>query len=208
PMNVPLLLHVGRLDADKSVDNVIRAAGQTIRESEAHLLIVGDGKQKMKLIRLCREMGINERVHFTGYIHPSKLPEIYRMANIFVTASEIETQGIVLLEAAASGLPIVAVDATCISEAVHDQVNGFLVRSGDTHRFSEALLTLINDPKGSCKMGMNGRTLVSEHGIQNTWRLHENLYREMGQQPKDQRTKKSVEWLPQWDFLKTLIGLE
>jgi glycosyltransferase involved in cell wall biosynthesis len=208
PSNIPLLLHVGRLDTDKSVENVVRAATPVIRESEAHLLIVGDGKQKQHLIRLCNEMEIKEKIHFTGFIHPSKLPEIYRMANIFVTASEIETQGIVLLEAAASGLPIVAVDATCISEAVHDKVNGLLVRSGDTNAFSEAILTLINDPNGAYKMGMNGRTLVSGHDIQNTWTLHENLYLEMAGQTESQPTTTSIEWLPQWDFLKTLIGLE
>jgi len=208
PPNIPLILHVGRLDTDKSVDNVIRAAALAIRESEAHLLIVGDGKQKQKLIQLCREMGIQKRVHFTGYIHPSNLPEIYRLADIFVTASEIETQGIVLLEAAASGLPIVAVDATCISEVVHDRVNGFLVGSGDIHRFSEALLTLINDPKGSCKMGMNGHTLVSEQDIQNSWALYEDLYLEMTQQSKRQYVAKPTGRLPQWDFLKTLMGLK
>lgn len=208
PSNIPLLLHVGRLDADKSVDNVLRAAAPAIRESEAHLLIVGDGKQKRNLIRLCREMGIKDRVHFTGYIHPSNLPEIYRMANIFVTASEIETQGIVLLEAAASGLPIVAVDATCISEVVHDQVNGFLVRSGDFRSFSEALLSLINDPNRACEMGMNGKILVSEQDIQNTWALHENLYREMKKQTGSQPATKTNRRLPQWDFLKTLIGLK
>jgi len=208
PSNIPLILHVGRLDADKSVDNVIRAAAPAIRESEAHLLIVGDGKQKQNLIRLCRETGIRERVHFTGFIHPSSLPEIYRLADIFVTASEIETQGIVLLEAAASGLPIVAVDATCISEVVHDRVNGFLVRSGDIRGFSGALLSLTNDPKGARKIGMNGRTLVSEQDIQNSWALHEDLYLEITQQLKRQYMTKPTERLPQWDFLKTLMGLK
>lgn len=208
PSNIPILLHVGRLDADKSVDNVIRAAAPAIRESEAHLIIVGDGKQKQKIIRLCREVGIQKRVHFTGYIHPSNMPEIYRMANIFVTASEIETQGIVLLEAAASGLPIVAVNATCISEIVHDQVNGYLVNSGDMRAFSDALVTLIKDPKGTCEMGLNGHILASEHDIQHTWMLHENLYREMAQQSSDQRTTKATERIPQSDFLKTLMGLK
>lgn len=208
PSNIPILLHVGRLDADKSVDNVIRAAGPAIRESEAHLLIVGDGKQKQKIIRLCREMEIQKRVHFTGYIHPSNLPEIYRLADIFVTASEIETQGIVLLEAAASGLPIVAVNATSISEIVHDQVNGYLVSSGDMRAFSDALVTLINDPKGACEMGLNGRILASEHDIQHTWMLHENLYREMAQQSSDQHTTKATERNLQSDFLKTLMGLK
>ena len=130
------------------------------------------------------------------------------MANVFVTASEIETQGIVLLEAAASGLPIVAVDATCISEVVHDQANGFLVRSGDFRSFSEALLSLINDPNRACEMGMNGKILVSEQDIQNTLALHENLYREMKKQTGSQPATKTNRRLPQWDFLKTLIGLK
>jgi 1,2-diacylglycerol 3-alpha-glucosyltransferase len=208
PSNIPLLLHVGRLDTDKSVENVIRAAAPAIRESDAHLLIVGDGKQKQNLIRLCKEMSIKERVHFTGFIHPSNLPEIYRMANIFFTASEIETQGIVLLEAAASGLPIVAVDATCISEVVHDQINGFLIRHRDINAFSKALLTFINDPNGSYAKGLNGRILVSEHHIQNTWTLHENLYREMIKRAKDQHATKTSGWFPQWESLKTLIGLK
>ena len=130
------------------------------------------------------------------------------MADIFVTTSEIETQGIVLLEAAASGLPIVAVDATCISEVVHDQVNGYLVRSGEFRAFSEALLKLINDPNGAYEMGMKGRTLVSEHDIHNTWTLHENLYREMSQQSKRHHITKPSEWLPKWEFLKTLMGMK
>ena len=91
---------------------------------------------------------------------------------------------------------------------LHDQTNGYLVRSGDINSFSEALLTLINDPKGSCKMGMNGRILVSEHNIQNTWVLHENLYHEAIKRTNLQRTEKISRGFPQWDFWKTLMGLE
>lgn len=208
PLNVPLLLHVGRLDSDKSVDNVIRAAAPAVRASEAHLLIVGDGCQKSRLIQLCRELGIEKKVHFTGFITPSSSPEVYRMANVFVTASEIETQGIVLLEAAASGLPIVAVNATCIPEVVQDQFNGFLVAPGDNRAFSKALLTLINDPKGSCEMGLNGRILIIEKDIQNTWVLHENLYGEMCNQNNTKNAAKTHGKFPQWDFVKELIGLK
>lgn len=208
PLNVPIILHVGRLDADKSVDKIIRAAAPAIRESEAHLLIVGDGCHKMSLIQLCRKLGIEKQVHFSGFIHRNDLPDIYRMANVFVTASEIETQGIVLLEAAASGLPIVAVDATCISEIVHDRFNGFLVKTGDIHAFGEAIITLLNHPEDASQMGLNGRIIVGEHELQNTWMLHENLYREMAQQTSDQHITKTTERLPQLDFLKTLMGLK
>jgi len=208
PLNVPVILHVGRLDADKGVDKVIRATTPAIRESEAHLLIVGDGCHKTSLIQLCRKTGIEKQVHFSGFIPRNELPDIYRLANVFVTASEIETQGIVLLEAAASGLPIVAVDATCISEIVHDRFNGILVNLGDIHAFGEAVITLLNHTEEASKMGLNGRIIVSEHELQNTWILHENLYREMAQQLSEQRITKTTERLPQLDFLKTLMGLK
>jgi glycosyltransferase involved in cell wall biosynthesis len=208
PLNIPLLLHVGRLDADKSVENVIRGAAPAIHESEAHLLIVGDGCQKSRLIRLYRELGIERQVHFTGFIDPAHLPEIYRMANIFVTASEIETQGIVLLEAAASGLPIVAVDATCISEIVHDQINDFLVQPGDIRGFGDAITTLIHDPNRSFTMGSNGRILVNKHDIQNIWVIQENLCREMTGQTIRHNAKETSGNFTPWELLKTLIGLK
>lgn len=153
-------------------------------------------------------MGIKERVHFTGFINPSNLPEIYQMSNIFITASEIETQGIVLLEAAASGLPIVAIDATCISEIVHDQFNGFLIKQGDIQAFSTALLNLINDPNRSYAMGLNGRMLANEHDIEIAWTMHDRLYGEMARHTIRQPAAKKRGLFPQWKFIKELIGLK
>lgn len=208
PPNVPLLLHVGRLDTDKSVDKVIHGAAQAIRESEAHLLIVGDGCQKKNLIWLSREMKLDEKVHFTGYVQPSSLPEIYRMADIFITASEIETQGIVLLEAAASGLPIVAVNATCIPEIVRDKVNGFLVEPGDIKGFSNSITALLNDTKRAKLMGMEGRILAEKHDIRQTWILHEKLYLEMVRKTRAQYAIKRTKLSDERDFIKTLLGLK
>ena len=208
PSNIPIILHVGRLDTDKSVDNVIRAVRPAILKSDAHMLVVGDGCLKNHLVCLCRELGIEKRVHFTGFIPPSELPAIYRMANIFVTASEIETQGIVLFEAAASGLPIVAVNATCISEIVQDQVNGFIIEPGDIHTFSDALVTLLDDPERASAMGEEGRMLTDSHDIQNTWVQHESLYQEMVWQNRRQRVKKLQGRLAQWRVVKSLIGLK
>jgi glycosyltransferase involved in cell wall biosynthesis len=212
PPRVPLLLHAGRLDSDKSVDQVIRAAAPALRESEAHLVIVGDGCQKRSLIQLCREMGIEQRVHFLGFVSVEDgLPEIYRMADIFITTSEIETQGLVLLEAAASGLPIVAVRATCIPEIVHDGVNGFLARPGDTDTFSDAIITLLNDTQRAHEMGMKGRVLAGEHDFYDTCTVHEKLYREviwrMNRRPTEMR-KLFMQLFTQWKLVKSLMGIK
>jgi 1,2-diacylglycerol 3-alpha-glucosyltransferase len=180
PPHAPIILHVGRLDIDKRVGHVVEAAAPALRATDAHLVIVGDGRQKSGLMRLCENLGIKDRVHFTGYVSLREgLPAIYRLASLFVTASEIETQGIVLLEAAASGLPIVAVGATCISEIVHDGVSGHLSPPGDVIGMSQSITTLLRNPRSAWKMGRAGRLIVQSHGLERTIELHEVLYQQM-----------------------------
>ncbi len=177
PLSKPLLLHVGRLDAEKHVERIIHAAARTVQQTAAHLVVVGDGVQKPKLIHLCRSLGIEDRVHFTGFVTvESGLPEIYRIASLFVTACEIETQGIVLLEAAASGLPIVAVRATCIPEIVRDGENGYLVEPGDINAMGEAMRLLVTETAWASYMGQASRSRVAAHGTQRTVEAYEQLY--------------------------------
>lgn len=209
PSNIPILLHIGRLDKDKGVDKVIRAAAQALRESEAQLVVVGDGCEKKSLQNLCQTLGIAQRVHFTNLISdPQALSEIYRTANIFITASEIETQGIVLLEAAASGLPIVAVDATCISEIVHDQVSGFLTAPGDISGMTDRIITLLNNPTRARMMGMAGRTLTAAHDIQRTWSLHEKLYQVTVQRTQIPYAFKKGQRLGKRELVKSWMGFK
>lgn len=180
PPKVPILLHVGRLDADKRVDRVIQATAQALKESDAHLLVVGDGTQKPALIKLCESLGISHCVHFPGYVsREDDLPKIYRVASLFITASEIETQGIVLLEAAASGLPIVAVRATCIHEIVHDGVNGYLADSADSNGLSNAISVLVKNPQKAKSMGKASFLLAAKHNLDHTHDTYEALYSQL-----------------------------
>jgi glycosyltransferase involved in cell wall biosynthesis len=183
PSKVPVILHVGRLDTDKRVDQVIRAAARAMQNTDAHLLVVGDGRQKTTLMKLCKLLGIENRCHFPGYVSLDEgLPEIYRLASLFVTASEIETQGIVLLEAAASGLPIVALKATCIPEIVHDGVNGYLTEPNDNIAFGNTITEMLLDSDKARKMGRAGRQLVQEHNILATFDSYERLYNDLSRQ--------------------------
>jgi len=180
PLNVPIILHVGRLDTDKRVDRVICASAKPLRETRAHLLVVGDGRQKPALQKLCKSLGIEKKCHFPGYISKEDgLPEIYSMANLFVTASEIETQGIVLLEAVASGLPIVAGLATCIPEIVHDGENGILAAPGDIPALGNAILDILCHPDKGTRMGKVGRSLIEEHKIQASFTRYEQVYAQL-----------------------------
>ena len=180
PSSASIVLHVGRLDTDKRVDQVLRASAQTMQKTNAHLLIVGDGHQKKALQKLSRSLGIERRCHFLGYISVEEgLPEIYRIADLFVTASEIETQGIVLLEAAASGLPIAAVRATCIPETVHDGVNGYLTEPNDAIALGKAITNLIMNPAKAEQMGKAGCRLIARHNLLTTFDSFEHLYADL-----------------------------
>ncbi|HJS17786.1 MAG TPA: glycosyltransferase [Anaerolineales bacterium] len=183
PPDVPILLHVGRLDVDKRVERVIQASAQVLRETDAHLLIVGDGVRRPALMDLCDSLGIFDRVHFTGFVSAKQgLPEIYRIASLFVYASEIEAQGIVLLEAAASGLPIVAVRATCIPETVHDGVNGFLAEPGDLAGLSQAMEILLHDQEMAVRMGEASQAIAQQHDNTFTIEAHDKLYHQLVEQ--------------------------
>lgn len=183
PPDIPIILHVGRLDPDKNADRVIQAAALALAGNLAHLLIVGDGVRKPSLVKLCHSLGIAERVHFTGFVSTEQgLPEIYRTAQLFITASEIETQGLVLLEAAASGLPIVAVRATCIPEIVHHGVNGFLAEPGDLDGLSEGMSNLLKDTHRAALMGKASLSLARQHDNRFTIDAHEKLYYQLVEQ--------------------------
>ena len=177
PEGAPVILHVGRLDTDKKVDLAIMAAAQAMQYTPAHLLVVGDGRKKEALIRLCDQLGIGSQSHFTGYItDPNKLSTLYRDANVFVTASEIETQGLVLLEAAACGLPLVGVDAGAVAESVQDGLNGFLVAPGDVSGLAQGILyILVNDEKAR-RMGCASREIALKHDFELSLQAYEMFY--------------------------------
>jgi 1,2-diacylglycerol 3-alpha-glucosyltransferase len=198
PPEAPILLHAGRLDPEKNVEAIIRAAAQVMRASPVHLLVVGDGKARAVLERLCRELGIQARCHFPGYIREqARLAEVYRMADLFSTASCIETQGLVLLEAAACGLPIVAAGCSAVPEIVMDGVNGFLVAPGDTQAMADRMLRILRDPALAGKMRRASHLASLPHDFRRSVDAHETFYNAVLHQHRlaDPAAEKSLDWL-------------
>lgn len=180
PGEARILLHVGRLDPGKNCAMVIKAANQVIKgdlSKNVHLLVVGDGIEKNTLQKQVESLGISERCHFPGYIRDKKiLSAIYRCSDLFLMTSAIETQGIVLLEAAASGLPIVAVDAAAIPEIVIHGVNGFLVRPGDFKSMAHRISEILNDGSMSDCMRLASRKMALQHDFEKSVEAHERIY--------------------------------
>jgi glycosyltransferase involved in cell wall biosynthesis len=175
-----VILHVGRLDTDKQVHIVIQAAAKAIRNSNAQLLVVGDGQQRERLVRITETCGVREHCHFPGFVDQNgDLPRLYQMSTVFTTASEIETQGLVILEAMASGLPVVAARATCIPDVVHDGVNGFLVDPQNIEAMAERLVDVISNPGLSAQMGMASLRWVRSYDQASVVEGYETLYRRL-----------------------------
>ena len=126
------------------------------------------------------------------------MPELYRIACMFITASEIETQGIVLLEAAASGLPLVAVHTTCIAEIVYDGANGYLTETGDVYAMSQSMIKILANPQNAASMGRVSRRLAEGHPNQATFDEHERMYQQMvveyGTQKISARRRAYLQW--------------
>ena len=159
----PLVLYVGRLDREKSVDRVLlafdRIAGTL---GGAHLWLVGQGKETEPLRRLAAGLGAGgDRVHFAGVRAHEGLAAWYQAADLFLFASETETQGLVLAEAAACGLPAVAVIAPGCDEVVHDGATGILTKS-DPAALAEAAIGLWLDAERRAAMSVRARQVAVE----------------------------------------------
>lgn len=173
------ILHAGRLGFEKNVDVVLRAfAGLLEQAPEYTLDIVGDGPARPTLQRLAKSLGIGDRVRMRGFMDRPTLARSYRDYDAFVTASTIETQGIVLLEAMAAGLPVVGVDALAVPELVRDGRSGIVVPPGDEEAIARALARLLNDEEMRSRMGAAGREDVQPHALPAIVGRLENLYQQ------------------------------
>lgn len=177
PANSPIILHVGRISREKQIDTVIQVAAKAMRNPDAHLLIVGDGPGKEDLLDLCDNLEIGDRCHFPGFVQFHEgLPAIYRLASVFVMASEVEAQGLTVLEAAASGLPILAFNVSAMTELIDDGENGFLIRSGQINLMSDKLIELLTNPTLRKRMGRASRKKALAHVHELSVAAHQELY--------------------------------
>lgn len=178
PREVPRVIFVGRLTAEKQIDVILRAMTRLDPAIGAHLDLVGGGDQKKNLEALARELGIADRVSFHGRVSDERLRELYSRATVFTIASIAELQSIATMEAMASGLPILAADAMALPHLVHVGENGFLFEPGNDAQLAEQLTTVLTAPEEQ-RVAWQRASLdaVRVHDIARTLRTFEALYR-------------------------------
>jgi glycosyltransferase involved in cell wall biosynthesis len=153
PAGALVIGHVSRLAPEKNLDFMIAAMVELFKkDGRPHALIVGRGPSTRMIRDKFKQARLQKRLHLTGYLDGQRLIDAYHAMDVFAFASLSETQGIVLTEALAAGIPVVAIDAPGVREVIKNYVNGRLVPKPDQKKFVEALEWSLNLSASRLKM--------------------------------------------------------
>ena len=145
-----VVLSLGRLAKEKNVDEIIRNVAEMDSEG-IKMVIVGDGPDRERLENLAKECNLANKVIFAGMVEPDKVNEYYQLADVFVSASTSETQGLTYIEAIANGLPVLCKKDACLDAIIFDNQNG--MQYEDRIGFAEFLRWLMETPDLTRTMG-------------------------------------------------------
>ena len=182
PTDRLVVLYVGRVDPEKKVGLVLEAFTKMLsnnkfdKMSKPLFAVVGDGVDRLRLMKEYAEQVKAGDIKFLGRVTGDDLYELYKVGSVFATASEIETQGIVLIEAAATGLPLIAVDKGAVSEVCVDGENGFLCQPGNVNEISGAMYKIISDKDLRKKFSEASIKIANEHDFEKTLDSFINIY--------------------------------
>jgi len=178
--NDKIILYVGRIAQEKSIDKIIEALAIIKKKgsNNVKLLIVGEGPALDELRQLVRSLQIEEEVIFTGVVSNKEIRHYYKIAYLFAIASTTETFGIVIIEALASGIPVLAVRAPGAVDILTDGLDGLLV-DDDVEKFANALDKIIREPELRERLSWGALKTSEKYSIDIVSERMLNLYREV-----------------------------
>ena len=167
---------VGRLSKEKRHDILLEALSQIQTSLRPSLVLVGDGPTRQNLESQIQDSDLANHVRLLGTCHD--VPSLLKDFDIFVLASDTEGLPVALLEAMATGLPVIATRVGGVPELIADGVNGILVPPGGPQELAEAIDQLVRNPELRHRLGAAGRErAVKQFNIQATVGKHEELYK-------------------------------
>ncbi|MFO8154936.1 MAG: glycosyltransferase [Thiohalospira sp.] len=161
-----VLVTVSRLSNEKNLDFMLdaMAALQRVSTTPFRLFIIGDGHERDRLQGRIDKLGLTDRVVLVGPVAPERMTDWYHLGDLFVFASKSETQGMVILEAMAAGLPVVAVRSTGIDDVVRNEHNGYKTPER-IELWRDRVRELLEDEDLRAEMAGNAREFAREHSI-------------------------------------------
>jgi len=174
------MIYVGRLGLEKGVDVVVKAFAVAHKEKpDLRLDIYGEGPAMNELQRIIAKHGLEDAVTFVGFVSRVEIKKALKRHDFFVTASPMETQGLVILEAMSAGLPVLGVDALAVPDLIHDNKNGYLVEPHNYKQMAEAMLKLTESPERNKRFGQASLKYAEVHDIPNCVAKLERVYEDL-----------------------------
>ena len=166
----PKLTFVGRLATVKGIPVLFDALTKVT--SECNVTLIGDGPERAELEAKAQALGLQDMVTFAGYKSQSEVAETLQKTDLFILPSFAEGVPVVLMEAMAARVPVIATQIAGIPELVENDISGLLVPAGDADALANAISELIGDKKRRAEMGQAGREkVITEFNIE-----HESVW--------------------------------
>ncbi|RUO69553.1 glycosyltransferase [Idiomarina ramblicola] len=165
--NETVFVSVSRLSNEKNIDFMIEAMAQLKEQTDKpfRLLIVGDGHQRHRLQARIDEMNLQQQITLVGAVPPEQMAAWYRLGDAFLFASQSETQGMVILEAMAAGLPVVAVRSSGIDDVVEDGYNGYKTPAKQS-LWCEKVKQMLDDKALRQSLSKNALTFARDYSVE------------------------------------------
>ena len=174
-----VLVSIGRLAKEKNLEEILIYFQKLTKEEltfKLKLLIVGDGPDRERLEGIVKTLQLQEKVIFTGMVTPEEVAQYYQLGDVFVCASNSETQGITYIEALASGIPALCRKDACLDSVITDGYNGFQY---ETYEFFKMHLQYILErEERRVEMGVCARQTAKLYSTWNFCTMAERLYKE------------------------------
>ena len=170
-----VLLNLGRLGTEKNLGELMELFAQAQKSNDKMVfLIVGDGPAREDLEKQARELGVADHVIFTGMVAPSEVQNYYQLADVFVSASTSETQGLTYIEAAANGLPLLCRQDDCLNEVLKEGENGFEYTNAE--EFLQDIDEVLEDPQWREAASKRSEEIAQSFGKKAFGEAIENIY--------------------------------
>ncbi|MDP1708065.1 MAG: glycosyltransferase [Gammaproteobacteria bacterium] len=215
PDDVFVVGHLGRLAPEKNLVFLAEAVAAFLKtEPRAHFLLVGKGPSEADIRAIFERVGLSARLHVAGILDPAQLAAAYHAMDVFAFASRSETQGMVLTEAMAAGMPVVGLDAPGVREVVKDRHNGRLLHEESIEAFRVALQWVAQLPEeGRRQLKQSAVATAEDFSMPRSAATALGCYEALRARVLVERTEEDAQWEhvlhlieAEWAILKGLAG--
>lgn len=174
PNNEKIITHISNFREVKRIPDIINIFNKIQKEVPAKLMMVGEGPEREPAEKLCRELGISDKVVFFG--NSNEIDKILCFSDLFLLPSETESFGLSALEAMASGVPVISSNTGGIPEVNENGFSGYLSNVGDIDAMSENAISLLKDETLLAKFKINAKIQAKKFDIHNIVPQYEAIY--------------------------------